>query len=200
MRIDGRATCGPIPECGVGESFDEVVLTHLGAARRLARWLLPNEHDAEDVVQEASLRAFRYFRTFTGGNGRAWFLQIVRNTCSGWRSRTLPTRMDPFDEELHSAEAPDPEMLLLETDHMTLIASALRTLPEPFHQVLVLREIEGLSYRELAELIGVPIGTVMSRLSRARRALRRALTHDVQQARASKQETPGGDREAVLAG
>jgi RNA polymerase sigma-70 factor (ECF subfamily) len=200
MAIDGRATWEPTPECGVGESFDEVVLAHLGAARRLARWLLPNEHDAEDVVQEASLRAFRYFRTFTGGNGRAWFLRIVRNTCSGWRSRTLATRMDPFDEALHSAEAPDPEMLLLESDHATLIASALRTLPDPFHQVLVLREIEGLSYRELADVIGIPIGTVMSRLSRARRALRRALTGSKHVRGSARERSREEDAEPVLAG
>ena len=82
----------------LGESFDDVVLPHLDAAYRLARWLMRNEHDAEDVVQEASLRAFRYFRTFTGGNGRAWFLRIVRNTCSGWRGRRFEALTDPFDE------------------------------------------------------------------------------------------------------
>ena len=79
-----------------GESFDEVVLPHLDAAYRLARWRMRNEHDAEDVVQEASLRALRYFRTFTGGNGRAWFLRIVRNTCSGWRGRRFEAPTDPF--------------------------------------------------------------------------------------------------------
>lgn len=188
-------------ERGIGESFDEVVLPHLAAARGLARWLIGNEHDAEDVVQEASLRAFRYFRMFTGGNGRAWFLRIVRNTCSGRRSRTLPARTDPFDEEVHSAPTPDPEMLLLETDQVTLIAAALRTLPDPFHQVLVLREIEGLSYQELADVIGIPIGTVMSRLSRARRALRRALTQEVKPVRVSKRDGRREEEaEPVLAG
>src|SRR4029450_7577170 len=89
-----------------GESFDEVVLPHLDVAYRLARWLMRNEHDAEDVVQEASLRAFRYFRTFTGGDGRAWFLRIVRNTCAGWRGHRFNALTDPFDEEQnHSAEA-----------------------------------------------------------------------------------------------
>ena len=87
-------------------SFDEVVLPHLDAARRLARWLMRNEHDAEDVVQDASLRAFRYFRTFTGGNGRAWFLRIVRNTCSGRRGHRFDALNDPFDESSTAASGP----------------------------------------------------------------------------------------------
>ena len=90
----------------IGESFDEVVLPHLDAAYRLARWLMRNEHDAEDVVQEAALRAFRYFRTFTGGNGRAWFLRIVRNTGCGWRGHSVHAPTDPFDEEQHSSAWP----------------------------------------------------------------------------------------------
>ena len=87
-----------------GESFDEVVLPHLDAANRLARWLMRNEHDAEDAVQEASLRALRYFRTFTGGNGRAWFLRIVRNTSCSWRRHSLQVATDSFDEEAHSGD------------------------------------------------------------------------------------------------
>jgi RNA polymerase sigma-70 factor, ECF subfamily len=136
-----------------------------------------NEHDAEDVVQEASLRAFRYFRTFTGGDGRAWFLRIVRNTCAGWRGHRFNALSDPFDEEQHhSAQAAsDPEALLLQTDDATLIARAMQNLPDRLHQVLVLRELEGLSYRELADVMGIPMGTVMSSLSRARHALRGAL-------------------------
>lgn len=91
------------PASAVGGSFDEVVVPHLDAAHRLARWLMRNEQDAEDVVQEASLRAWQYFRTFAGGNGRAWFLQIVRNTCYGWRGRVVDALTDPFDEEQHHA-------------------------------------------------------------------------------------------------
>ena len=162
---------------GTGESFDEVVLPHLDVAHRLARWLMRNKHDADDVVQEASLRAFRYFRTFTGGDGRAWFLRIVRNTCAGWRGRRVNGLTDPFDEEQHhSAQAAsDPEALLLQMDDATLIARAMHNLPDRLHQVLVLRELEGLSYRELADVMGIPMGTVMSSLSRARHALRGAL-------------------------
>jgi RNA polymerase sigma-70 factor (ECF subfamily) len=165
----------------IGESFDEVVLPHLDAAYRLARWLTGNEHDAEDVVQEASLRAFRYFRTFTGGNSRAWFLRIVRNTCYRWRGHSVETTTDPFDEEQHSCARPasDPETLLLQTDDVTLIERAMSHLPDRFRELLVLRELEGLSYRELADVMGTPIGTVMSSLSRARQALRSALNDEL---------------------
>jgi RNA polymerase sigma-70 factor (ECF subfamily) len=169
-------------------SFDEIVLPHLDAAYRLARWLMRNEHDAEDVVQEASLRAFRYFGTFTGGNGRAWFLRIVRNTCSGWRGRSIQELTDPFDEEQHSGVRPasDPEMLLLQTSDVTLIERALSNVPDRFRELLVLRELEGLSYRELADVMGIPIGTVMSGLSRARQALRKALDKERQPSGAPK--------------
>jgi len=171
----------PATPSALGESFDEVVLPHLNAAYRLARWLMRNEHDAEDVVQDASLRAFRYFRTFTGGDGRAWFLRIVRNTCCSWRGRRFEALTDLFDEEQHRSARPafDPETLLLQTDDATLIARAMRHLPDRFHQLLVLRELEGLSYRELADAMEIPIGTVMSRLSRAREALRGAVDSEL---------------------
>ena len=150
----------PTTTHAIGASFDEVVLPHLDVAYRLARWLMRNEHDAEDVVQEASLRALRYFRTFTGGDGRAWFLKIVRNTCSGLARAPIRALTDPFDEEQHRSVRPtsDPEALLLQTDDATLIARAMRTLPDGFHQLLVLRELEGLSYRELADVMGIPDG------------------------------------------
>ena len=166
-----------LPVTTVTGSFDDVVLPHLDAGRRLARWLMRNEDDADDALQEASLRAFRYFRTFTGGNGRAWFLRIVRNTCWGWRGKSNDARSEPFDEEQHgnAGAAFDPEVLLLQTDDALLIARALRNLPDHAHRLIVLRELEGLSYRELADVIGIPIGTVMSRLARAREALRGAL-------------------------
>ena len=162
------------------ESFEEVVLPHLDAAYRLARWMMRNEHDAEDVVQEASLRAFRYFRTFAGGNGRAWFLRIVRNTCHGGHRR-IGTLSDPFDEERHSARQTDsdPEALLLRTDTADLVERAIGSLPDRFRELLTLREMEGLSYRELADVMEIPIGTVMSGLSRAREALRGALDEEL---------------------
>jgi len=169
------------------ETFEEAVLPHLDAGYRLARWLLRNDEDADDVVQEASLRAFRYFRTFVGGDSRAWFLTIVRNTCSSWQRRRLTAPTDPFDEEDHLSvrSDSDPEALLLQADDATLVARAMRKLPDRLHQVLALREFHGLSYRELAEVIGTPVGTVMSRLSRAREALRIALDNELKPSRAS---------------
>jgi RNA polymerase sigma-70 factor (ECF subfamily) len=168
----------------VDERFDDVVLPHLPAAHRLARRMMRNEHDAEDVVQEASLRAFRYFRTYTGGNGRAWFLTIVRNTGTRWRgvNRRAPT--DLFDEEQHRDTRPasDPERLLLQTDDVTLIGRAMGRLPERFRDLLALRELQGLSYRELADVMRIPMGTVMSGLSRARQAFRRALDCELKRA------------------
>ena len=173
----------PAIALGLEESFETVVVPHLDAGYRLARWLMRDEHDAEDVVQEASLRAFRYFRTFVGGDGRAWFLRIVRNTCYRRRRHGYQPATDSFDEEQHSSTRPqsNPETLLLQSDDATLIARALSSLPDHFNQLLVLRELEGLSYRELSDVIGIPIGTVMSRLSRARVALRRALGADLPQ-------------------
>lgn len=170
MATETRAT-------GPRESFDTVVVPHLDAAHRLARWLMRDAHDAEDVVQEASLRALRYFETFAGGDGRAWFLRIVRNTCYGWRDNGAPSTTDSFDEEQHSSTRPqfDAEALLVQAADAMSIAHALASLPDHFHQLLVLRELEGLSYQELSDVIGIPMGTVMSRLSRARKALRRAL-------------------------
>jgi RNA polymerase sigma-70 factor (ECF subfamily) len=179
------------------ESFDTVVLPHLAAAHRLARWLMRDADVAEDVVQEASLRAFRYFRTFVGGDGRAWFLRIVRNTCYGWRRQRYQPPTDSFDEENHSSARPqsDPETLLLQTDDATLLAQTLSRLPAHFHQLLVLRELDGLSYRELSDVIGIPMGTVMSRLSRAREALRSALDTELPQPGISSRPHPR-EREA----
>ena len=172
-----QASASPAP----GETFEEAVLPHLEAGRRLARWLTRNEHDADDIVQEASLRAFRYFRTFVGGDSRAWFLTIVRNTCSSWQRRRLTAMTDPFEEEDHLSlrSDSDPEFLLLQADDATLVARAMRSLPDRLRQVLALREFHGLSYREVAEAIGTPVGTVMSRLSRAREALRIAVDYEV---------------------
>ena len=181
---------GPLP---ADATFDEVVVLHLDAAFRLARYLMRNEHDAEDVVQEASLRAFRYFRTFRGGDGRAWFLRIVRNTCSSWRRRRIDTLTDVFDEQRHGSFCAfgDPETILAQTDTAARIARAVHRLPTRLHHLLVLREFDGLSYRELAKEIGVPIGTVMSRLSRARLALRDAFDSELKSSRTSAQANLG---------
>ena len=165
------------------ETFEETVLPHLDAGRRLARWLIRNDHDAEDVLQEAALRAFRYFRTFTGGNGRAWFLRIVRNSCHGWRGAAVHDATDLFDERQHStAQVPtDPETLLLQMDNVMLVQQALSRLPARYRELLVLRELQGLTYQELAAELRIPIGTVMSSLSRARQAMRVALDDQISQ-------------------
>ena len=175
--------CSPAASSPIGETFEEAVLPHLDAARRLARWLIRNEHDADDVVQEAALRAFRYFRTFTGGNARAWFLSIVRNSCRASRGPRLQDATDLFDEQQHSGASPvlDPETLLLQTDNAVLIERALSRLPARFRELLILRELQGLTYQELAARLDIPMGTVMSSLSRARHALRAALGDQLEQ-------------------
>jgi RNA polymerase sigma-70 factor, ECF subfamily len=195
---DGLASAVTAPT--TDQTFEEVVLPHLDAAYRLARWLMRDDPDAEDVVQEASLRAFRYFRTFVGGNGRAWFLRIVRNTCAGWRGRSFQASTDPFDEEQHSntQPAPNPETLLLQADGLRLLERAMSNLPDRFRELLVLRELEGLSYRELGEVIGIPTGTVMSGLSRARQALGRALNNELRQAGAPTNTPSREEADAVL--
>jgi RNA polymerase sigma-70 factor, ECF subfamily len=174
---------GPVATASAAtESFDEVIVPHLDAAYRLARWLMRNEDDADDVVQEASLRALRYFRTFTGGNGRAWFLSVVRNTCRSWRRHGEQGADESFDEEQHvDRSARSPETLALQGDDLLLINRAMEKLPDRFRELLVLRELEGLSYREIAEVMNIPMGTVMSSLSRARQAFRGALDHELQQ-------------------
>lgn len=157
--------------------FEQAVLPHLDAAYNLARWLTRNEADAEDVVQEAYLRAFKFFGGFHGENSRAWLLTIVRNTSYTWlqqnRAHELTTE---FDEEIHSIESDNPETMLLERADRALLKQALEELPVEFREVVVMRELEGLSYKEIAGMIDVPIGTVMSRLARARKRLWRCLT------------------------
>ena len=159
-------------------NFEEVVLPHLDAAYNLARWLTRNPQDAEDVVQDAYLRAFRFFGGFHGGNARTWLLKIVRNTSYTWlHQNRAPYSATAFDEQLHTdtAESENPETLLLRKADSQLLNQALDELPPEFREVLVLLELEGLSYKEIAEVVGIPIGTVMSRLARGRHRLRESL-------------------------
>jgi RNA polymerase sigma-70 factor (ECF subfamily) len=156
--------------------FDQAVLPHLDAAYNLARWLTHNAHDAEDVVQEAYLRAYQFFDSFHGGDGRAWLLRIVRNTCSTWLEKNRPRGpTTTFDEDRHSAgvTAEGPDAPLLAGEERDLLRQALAELPDEFREAIVLRELEGMSYREIAAVTGVPIGTVMSRLARARERLQK---------------------------
>jgi len=159
--------------------FEQVVLPHFDAAYNLARWLTRSDPDAQDVVQEAYLRALRFFDGFRGGDPRAWLLSIVRNACYDWlRKNQAFDAATEFDEEIHSGEsgAASPEALLLQRADSHLLQRALEELPVKFREVLVLRELEGLSYKEIADVAGIPLGTVMSSLARARQRLRQTLT------------------------
>lgn len=159
-------------------NFEQDVLPHLDAAYNLARWLTRNQQDAEDVVQEAYLRAFRFFPRFRGDDARAWLMKIVRNTCYTWLHANRPLQnATEFDENLFPPDSRDlnPEELAHQNDRGNLVRKALEKLPRNFREVLILREIEGMSYKEIADVTGMPAGTVMSTLSRARGRLRQAL-------------------------
>jgi len=153
-------------------------MPHLGAAYNLARWLTRSEHDADDVVQDAYLRAFRGFSGYRGGDARTWLLRIVRNTSYTWlRQRRGETVSEGADElaELPDDDAVDPEAQLIGQADAARVRTALDTLPVELREAVVLRELEGLSYKEIAEVADIPLGTVMSRLSRGRKHLERAL-------------------------
>jgi len=160
-------------------AFNETVLPHLGAAYNLARWLARNDQDAEDIVQEASLRAFKYWKGFSGRDSRSWLLAIVRNTFYTWlRQRSVEPELTA-DGEMDDIEerVSNPETMLLQTADREMLKWALDDLPVEYREAIVLREMEGLSYKEIADITAVPIGTVMSRLARARRRLKIYLTN-----------------------
>lgn len=153
--------------------FERAVLPHLDAAYGLARWLVRDDHDAEDVVQEAYLRALRFFTTFHGGDLRAWLLTIVRNTSHTWL-RQRERRITADDEDLEQTvdpASPEPGELLARHADRETVRQAIEELPILFREAIVLRELDELSYKEIAGIVGVPIGTVMSRLARGRRLL-----------------------------
>jgi len=164
-------------------NFDRTILPHLDAAYNLARWLIGNERDAEDVTQEACLRAFKFFGGFRGGDARAWLLTIVRRSAWNWlQSNRRHEEAVEFDEELHGGEDPstNPELALARAGDVETVRQAIAALPAVFREVIVLRELEGCAYKEIADIAGVPIGTVMSRLTRARRQLQTALSNQPQ--------------------
>jgi RNA polymerase sigma factor (sigma-70 family) len=154
--------------------FEKIFLPHLDAAYNLARWILQNDHDAQDVVQEAYVRAFKGFSGFRGENGRAWLLTIVRNAAYTWLNKRLPEqKVVPYIEEKHAEivwidQSANESVLEKRKEELR---RALERLPSEFREVIILYELEGLSYKELALSLGIPVGTVMSRLSRARRRL-----------------------------
>jgi len=164
--------------------FAEMALPHLDAAYNLARWLTRDPADASDVVQEAMLRALRFFGSFRGGSGKSWLLAIVRNTAIDWMRANRPAQIlpaptddsDPFENI--PAEGDDPEAALIRIGNRQQLDRLIAALPAEFRECLVLRELEELSYKEIAAVTGVPIGTVMSRLSRARLMLQRALIRE----------------------
>jgi RNA polymerase sigma-70 factor (ECF subfamily) len=157
--------------------FELSVLPHMGAAYNLARWLIRNEHDAEDVVQDAYMRAYRFFDGFHGGDGRTWLLAIVRNTCYTWLRQNSKPSVE-LEEDIPDLDGgrSNPEAILLRSVDGEQLRHALDDLPAEFREAIVLRELEGLSYKEIGVIAGVPLGTVMSRLARARSRLQKALT------------------------
>lgn len=167
-----------MPEQSATPSFEQAVLPHLDAAYNLARWIKRNEQDAQDVAQEACLRAFRFYSGFRGGDARSWLLKIVRNTCYSWLQSNRPLQdAAEFDENLFppDSRALNPEETALHNESRAQMRRALEKLPPNFREVLVLRELEEMSDKEIADITGVPTGTVMSSLSRARGRLRHAL-------------------------
>jgi RNA polymerase sigma-70 factor (ECF subfamily) len=172
-----RPLANEAPLLGAGQlaRFEQVILPHLDSAYNLARWLTGNEHDAEDVVQDAYLRAAKFFDGFRGGDARPWLITIVRRACYDWLERNRPHQsLTVFDEELHSdqGEKLDPAQFALRQEDREMLRQAVSELPVEFREVLVLRELEGLSYKEIAAITSLPPGTIMSRLARARERLR----------------------------
>jgi RNA polymerase sigma factor (sigma-70 family) len=158
------------------EFFETQVVPHMGAAYNLARWLTRNDHDAEDVVQEAYLRAFRFWESFRGADPRAWLLAIVRNTCFTWLQQNRKPSLElPEDMPDLNSVSSNPEALLLANVDAEMLRRAVEELPIEFREAIVLRELEGFSYKEISSITSVPIGTVMSRLARARTRLQKTL-------------------------
>jgi RNA polymerase sigma factor (sigma-70 family) len=157
--------------------FEQTMLPHMDAAYNLARWLVGDNQDAEDMVQDSYLKAFKSFGGFHGGDGRAWLLTIVRNTCYTWLQRNQKITTS-FDDELDvtGTEAQSSEKLLLEQIDHEMLGQALDELPVEYREVIILRELENLSYKEIAQIARVPLGTVMSRLARGRKRLQQTLS------------------------
>jgi len=156
------------------ERFEALILPHLDAAYTLARYMLRDEHDAQDAVQDAALRAFRYFTSYRGGDARAWFLTIVRNCCQTWRGRNAAERLNVSlveDHVLRVRDSEETDATAIDQSEREAITRAVGSLPVEFREVIVLRELQEMSYAEISDITGVPVGTVMSRLSRARKRL-----------------------------
>jgi RNA polymerase sigma factor (sigma-70 family) len=178
MRVSTSWEETPVQGADERERFEQALLPHLDAAYNLARWLTRNDHDAEDLVQAAYLRALRFFGGNRATNDRAWLLTIVRNACFTWlEQKRAHGPATAFDEEIHGvgADAMNPERQVLREDQTQSVRRAVEELPPELREVVVLREMEGLSYKEIAAIAEIPLGTVMSRLARARERLRQRL-------------------------
>jgi RNA polymerase sigma-70 factor, ECF subfamily len=171
--------------------FEQSVLPHLDAAYNMARWLTRNDHDAEDVVQEAFMRAMRYFDRLKGDDARPWLLAIVRNTCYTWLQKNRPAELVALeDPDMLEAQVDasafgmgaTPEVIVLQTANRKLVNQALEELPVAYREVIVMREIEDMSYKEISAVAGIPMGTVMSRLSRGRELLKRSIENRMRRA------------------
>jgi RNA polymerase sigma-70 factor (ECF subfamily) len=191
-----------LPPAGNGGAYElqrsqagaALLVAHLDAAYNLARYLMRDKVEAEDVVQSAYLRAISHFVSFRGGDGRAWLLSIVRNHCyDRMRERGTSLQHADFDEALHSGgkQNPDPEAALLMTERTELMRKSLAALPAESREVLVLREMEELTYREIASILEIPMGTVMSRLSRARQRLHETLSGHLERGELNATPPPG---------
>ena len=160
------------------QTFEEVVLPHLDAAFNYARWLTKSDADAEDVVQDAYVRALRFFSSLRGDDARSWLFTIVRNTWYGRFTRaTGPNQPTVYDDMKHDRpdDGLDPEALVMQQQAVERVQRAVQELPTDFREMIILRELEGLSYKQIAVVVGIPIGTVMSRLARARERLQAIL-------------------------
>ena len=171
----------PLTEPDELRRFELLVMPHLDAAYNLARWLTRNDQDAQDVVQDAALRAMRYLSSLRGDQARAWWLQIVRHTCYAWLKENRPSEVVAFDSnedarrELAAPAADEPHAIAMRNADRAQINQAIAALPIAYREVLVLRELEDLPYKDIARIADIPVGTVMSRLARARSLMRQAL-------------------------
>ena len=198
LHSDGNGGAYKLQRCQGGVA---VLVAHLDAAYNLARYLMRNEAEAEDVVQSAYLRAISHFSSFRGGDGRAWLLTIVRNSCyDHMRERSSSGQDAYFDEALHSGgkQNSDPETALLLTERTELVRRSLAELPAESREILVLRELEELTYREIAHIVGIPMGTVMSRLSRARQRLLETLSGYLERGEIDATSLPGSRTTPII--
>ena len=170
-----------MPERDV-ERFERIIMPHLDEAYTLARYLVRDDHDAQDVVQDSALRALRYFDGYNGGDARAWLLSIVRNVALTWRQRSRVSSASVDIGHVALSDDRETDAAAIESSERQRIVKAIESLPEEFREIVVLREVQELSYREISGIVGVPIGTVMSRLARARKRLSVLLGDHIEEA------------------